>query len=52
MLFGLASAPATFQAMMDKVLKGLDETEVHYLDDVIYTPREHWRNTLKLWKKY
>ena len=35
MPFGLANAPATFQAMMDKVLQGLDKTEVHYLDDML-----------------
>ena len=33
--FGLANAPAIFQAMMDKVLQGLDKTEVHYLDDML-----------------
>ena len=33
--FGLANAPATFQAMMDQVLKGLDEIEVNYLDDMM-----------------
>ena len=38
MPFDLANAPATFQAMMNKVLQGLDKTEVHYLDDIlIYT---------------
>ena len=35
MPFGLAHTPATFQAMMDKVLQGLDKTEVHYLDDML-----------------
>ena len=35
MPFGLANAPARFQAMMDKVLQGLDKTEVHYLDNIL-----------------
>ena len=34
MPFGLTNSPATFKAMMDKVLQGLDKTEVHYLDDM------------------
>ena len=35
MPFGLANAPASFQAMMDKVLQGLHDIEVHYLDDIL-----------------
>ena len=35
MPFGLANAPVTFQAIMDKGLQDLDKTEVHYLDDML-----------------
>ena len=35
MPFGLANAPASFQAMMDKTLQGLDNIKVHYLDDIL-----------------
>ena len=34
MPFGLANAPATFQAMIDKVLEELNNIEVYYFDDV------------------
>ena len=35
MPFGLQGAPATFQRLMDQVLRGLDEFSTAYLDDVI-----------------
>ena len=35
MPFGLANAPATFQAIIDKVLEGLSDIKVHYLDNVL-----------------
>ena len=35
MPFGLANTPASFQVMMDKTLQGLDNIEVHYLDDIL-----------------
>ena len=48
MPFGLANAPATFQAYINKALRGLvDVTCVVYLDDIlIYSndPAEHWRH--------
>ena len=33
--FGLAQAPAYFQALINKVLKGLHKIAVAYLDDII-----------------
>ena len=33
--FGLSGAPATFQRLMDRVLRGLDSFSAAYLDDVI-----------------
>ena len=33
--FGLAQAPAYFQALINKVLKGLHKFAVTYLDDII-----------------
>ena len=35
MPFGLSGAPATFQRLMDRVLRGLDSFSAAYLDDVI-----------------
>ena len=47
MPFGLANAPATFQAVINKALAGLiDITCVVYLDDILIfaeTEAEHWR---------
>ena len=34
-LFGLPQAPAYFQALINKVLKGLHKFAVEYLDDII-----------------
>ena len=48
MPFGLANAPATFQAYINRALIGLvDVTCVVYLDDIlIYSaePAEHWQH--------
>jgi hypothetical protein len=35
MLFGLQGAPATFQRLMDKVLKGLEDYAAAYIDDLV-----------------
>ena len=35
MPFGLQGAPATFQRLMDRVLRGLDQFAAAYLDDVV-----------------
>ena len=35
MLFGLVSAPSTFQRLMDQVLHGLHEFSVAFLDDIL-----------------
>ena len=46
MLFGLIGAPATFQHMMDSILRGLGSFTGVYLDDiVIYS--EDWESHLK-----
>ena len=34
--FGLAQAPVYFQALINKVLKGLHKIAVTYLDDIIF----------------
>ena len=38
--FGLAQAPAYFQALINKVLKGLHKIAVAYLDDIIFSKDE------------
>ena len=35
MPFGLSGAPATFQRLMDEVLRGLDDFSAAYLDDIV-----------------
>ncbi len=35
MPFGLQGAPATFQRLMDRVLRGLGQFAAAYLDDVV-----------------
>ena len=35
MLFGLNGAPATFQCLMDRVVKGMKEYVAVYLDDIM-----------------
>ena len=42
-LFGLAQTPAYFQALISKVLKGLHQFSVTFLDDIIIfgTPENH-----------
>ena len=39
-LFGLAQAPAYFQALINKVLKGLHKFAAAYLDDIIFSKTE------------
>ena len=46
MPFGLQGAPATFQRLMDKVIRGLEQFTAAYLDDlIIYS--ESWNDHLK-----
>ena len=46
MAFGLHGAPATFQRLMDQVVRGLDDFSAAYLDDlVIYS--ETWEDHLQ-----
>lgn len=45
--FGLTNAPATFQALMDDVLRGLDAFALVYLDDILIfsdTEEDHSRH--------
>ena len=37
MPFGLSGAPATFQRLMDKLIRGLEGLVAAYLDDVVST---------------
>ena len=46
MPFGLQGAPATFQCMMDSLLRGLDSYAAAYLDDVIIHS-ESWEEHLQ-----
>ena len=51
MPFGLCNAPATFQRMMDKILKGLEHICLVYLDDIVIfgkTFEETCQNYLKV----
>ena len=45
MPFGLSRAPATFQRLMDQVLRGTEEYAGVYLDDVVYGTE--WEEDLK-----
>ena len=45
--FGLAQAPAYFQALISEVLKGLSHLAIVYLDDIIIfsqTEEEHLKH--------
>ena len=44
MPFGVSGAPATFQRMMDKLVKGLEEYMGVYIDDIVIY--------LKSWKEH
>ena len=47
MPFGLSGAPPIFMELMDRVLEGLEDCAIPYLDDIIVlgkTPEEHLRN--------
>ena len=53
MLFGMKNSPATFQRMMDEILRGTEHFTVVYLDDILIFSktlkehREHVREVLK-----
>ena len=47
MPFGLQGAPATFQRLMDKVLHGMEEFAVAYLDDVVTAGECTWNISLE-----
>ena len=54
MPFGLQGAPATFQRLMDRVLRGLDEFAADYLDDVVVfssTWEEHLEHLQKVMQR-
>ena len=46
MPFGLSRAPATFQRLMDSVLRGTEEFARVYLDDIV-VHSENWKDHLK-----
>ena len=46
--FGLAQAPAYFQALINKVLKGLHKFAVMYLDDIIFSKDEEHLEHLRI----
>ena len=47
MPFGLQGAPATFQRMMDVLLKGIREYAEVYLDDLVVFSRSYVGGTLQ-----
>ena len=52
--FGLAQTPAYFQALINKVLKGLLKFAVAYLDDIIIfsrTEEEHLEHLRTIFQK-
>lgn len=54
MPFGLSGAPATFQRLMDKVLRGTTDYAGVYLDDIIIygdTWEEHLKNVTSILTK-
>ena len=46
MPFGLSGAPATFQRLMDKILRGTEDYAGVYLDDIIVYG-DTWNSHLK-----
>ena len=58
MPFGLCGAPATFQRMMDRVIRGLESSVAVYLDDVVIFSEtwddhiQHVREVLKRLREY
>ena len=49
--FGLQGAPATFQKMMDKLTKGLEDSIAAYLDDLVIF-RNSWEEHLHIWRMF
>ena len=53
MPFGLQGAPATFQRLMDRMLRGMESFAAAYLDDVVIfseTWEEHLRHVEEVLK--
>ena len=51
MPFALSRAPATFQRLMDQVLRGTEEYAGVYLDDITVNGTD-WEEQLRIWKEY
>ena len=54
MLFGMSNSPATFQRMMDDILRGTEHFTVVYLDDILIfskNPEEHREHVKEVLKR-
>ncbi len=47
MPFGLSGAPATFQRMMDKLIRGIEDYTAAYIDDIVIFSDTSWEEHLE-----